>query len=150
MEPLIIIIVPGVVGGILVALLMARLHARQDVATRQLEPPRPGLINMARIPISGVGGLGMVAMAATVAIFVPRIRLTMAIALVLGAAMAAAMIVRRRRSGPLPSSSDHSGAHSFLPIDPEPDAPSARDRDSNRSSTVMAPVPAAVALGNRR
>ena len=53
-------------------------------------------------------------MAVTVAIFVPRIRLTMLIALVLGAAMSAVLIARRRK-GPLPSSSEHAGAHSLFP-----------------------------------
>ena len=118
MEPLLIVIVPGLLGGILVALLIARLARPSSVAvTERLAAPSPGLINMARIRVDGVGGLGMVAMAATVAIFVPRIRITMAIAAMLGAALAALLIARRSREGPLASSSHHAGAHAMLVID---------------------------------
>ena len=68
-----------------------------------LLPPSPHLINMAKIRVSGVGGLGMVAMSVVVAAFVPGIRLSMAIAFVLGIALAAALIALRRRKGPLVS-----------------------------------------------
>ena len=117
MEPLLIILVPGLLGGVFVALFVRRLRAPEDVPGRRLEAPKPGLINMARIRVNGVGGLGMVAMATTVALFVPRIRTTIFIALLLGIALAALMIAHRRRSGPLASSSHHPCAHSFLPID---------------------------------
>jgi hypothetical protein len=127
MEPLIIIVVPGLLGGILVALLI--LHVRrgpESAAPGRLEPPSPGLINMARIRINGIGGLGMVAMATTVAVFVPRIRATMTIALLLGAALAALLIAQRRRKGPLPSSSHHAGAHAMFVIDGEHEPASGR------------------------
>jgi hypothetical protein len=64
----------------------------------------------------------MVAMATTVAIFVPRIRVTIAIAMLLGAGLAWLLIARRRRQGPLPSSSRHSGAHAMLGIDTPEDS----------------------------
>jgi hypothetical protein len=120
MEPLLFIVVPGVLGGLLLALFLARVQGRADAPAlaKRLEPPSPGLINMARIRINGVGGLGMVAMASAVAAFVPRIRATMLLAFVLGVALAAALIARRR-NGPLPSSSEHAGAHSTM----FPDAP---------------------------
>lgn len=120
MEPFILIMVPGVLGGVLVALLIVRFSrpsARVSDDGR-LQPPSTNMINMASIRVSGLGGLGMVAMAVTVAIFVPRIRLTMAIALLLGGALAAALIAFRRRSGPLPSGT-HPGAHSMLPLEDE-------------------------------
>ena len=105
MEPLLIIIVPGVLGGIVLALLMSRLPAPQNRERQsQLEPPSTSMINMARIRIVGVGGLGMVAMAITVAIFVPRIRSSMILAFVLGVVLAMALIAVRRRKGPLSSS----------------------------------------------
>ena len=121
MDPLIMIVVPGLLGGVLVAVLLmhARAAARQEAGGR-LEPPSPSLINMAHIRVNGVGGLGMVAMAAAVAIFVPRIRATMILALCLGMAMAAALIALRRRREPLPSSSQHAGAHSMFINDPPP------------------------------
>jgi hypothetical protein len=117
MEPFLIIVVPGLLGGILLAFLFARLHSRPDASNdERLEPASTNLINMARIRVAGMGGLGMVAMSIVVAIFVPRIRLTMAIALVLGAALAGGLIALRRRLGPW-SDGQHPGAHSMLPND---------------------------------
>lgn len=121
MEPLLFIIVPGLLGGVLVALLLTRVR-RRTASPTPLQPPSPSLINIAHIPVEGLGGLGMVATAATVAIFVPRIRVTVAIALLLGVALATVLIAWRRRRGPLPSSSHHSGAHTML-IDDEPREP---------------------------
>ena len=119
MEPLIIIAVPGLLGGILLALVLIRVQLRPEAEARKpLQPPSTSMINMSRIRVDGLGGLGMVAMAATVAIFVPRIRLSIVIALILGIALAALLIARRRQRGPLPSSSDHSGAHSIFINDP--------------------------------
>ena len=115
MEPLLIILVPGLAGGLLLALFLAHHDPRPadpPAARRPLEPTSPGLINMAHIRVDGIGGLGMVAMASAVAIAVPWIRLSVALGLILGAATAAALIVRRRKTGPLPSSSRHGGAHS--------------------------------------
>ena len=114
MEPLFFIVVPGILGGILLAILLSRTHVpERPGAESALEPMSTSMINMARIRVSGVGGLGMVAMAVVVAIFVPRIRLTMVIALVLGSVMAAVMIARRRKEGAL--SHSEPGAHTFLP-----------------------------------
>jgi hypothetical protein len=122
MEPLLVIVVPGLLGGIVLALLFSRFRVDPDRASgdgHTLEPPSTNMINMARIRVSGVGGLGMVAMAVTVAIFVPKIRLTMAIALGLGAVMAAVLIALRRREGALPSSHDP-GAHSMFALELPP------------------------------
>ena len=117
MEPLLIILIPGIAGGLLVAFFLVYRPARPAVSApvvrRTLPPTSPSLINMARIQIDGVGGLGMVAMALAVAISVPWIRLSVSVGFVLGAVVAAALITwRRRRSGPLTSSSRHGGAHS--------------------------------------
>jgi hypothetical protein len=116
MEPLLIILLPGILGGALMAFFLAHRPARPAgnvpvVVRRALPPPSPSLINIARIPVDGVGGLGMVLIALTVAISVPWIRLSVLVGLVLGAA-AAATLITWRRSGPLASSSRHGGAHS--------------------------------------
>jgi hypothetical protein len=58
----------------------------------------------------------MVAMAITVAIFVPRIRFSMAVAMLLGGVFAAALIAYRRRQGPLGSTTTP-GAHSMFPME---------------------------------
>lgn len=130
MEPVLLILAPGIAGGVLMALLFARLAARPDpgITAKRLEPPSPGMINMARIRIDGLGGFGMLAMAVVVAVFVPRIRATVALALVLGAGLAAALIAFRRSRGPLPSSSEHAGAHSTLFSDDGSAAPASRLR----------------------
>jgi len=144
MEPLLIIVIPGLLGGVAFALLFIRLGGGPHGALgdARLEPPSTNIINMASIRVAGVGGLGMVAMAIIVAIFVPRIRLTMAIALLLGAVMAAVLIALRRRQGPL-GSSNHPGAHSMLLIDMPPAAASGEPSPSSRGRTqALAVVPA--------
>jgi hypothetical protein len=75
------------------------------------------LINMARIRVDGFGGLGLFAMALAVAMFVPRIRVEMGIALILGVLLAAALILLRRRRGPLTSTNDHPGAHLMFDLE---------------------------------
>jgi hypothetical protein len=113
MEPLLIILIPGILGGALLAFLLTYRPLRPATAARRsLPPPSPGHINMAHIQIDGVGGLGMVAMALSVAISVPWIRLSVSLGLLLGIVVAAALIAWRRRLGPLESSSRHAGAHS--------------------------------------
>jgi hypothetical protein len=141
MEPLLIILLPGVLGGILLALLFSRLRTEvQPGADRErLEPPSIGMINMAHIRVNGLGGLGMVAMSIVVAIFVPRIRLTMVLALVLGTAMAALLIAWRRRGGPLPSGNDP-GAHSMLMLETPP-AATKGDSDAIRTRHDLAVLP---------
>jgi hypothetical protein len=118
MEPLLIILIPGLLGGIILAFLILHVRLRPDLPGRRhtLEPPSPGHINMAHIRVDGVGGLGMVAMATVVALFEPRIRFAMVIALVLGVALGAILIALRRR-GPLSSGSHDPGAHMMLPLD---------------------------------
>lgn len=134
MEPFLMIVVPGLLGGLVMALLFNRMHGRQDVGPREsrLEPPSTNLINMATIRVAGVGGLGLVAMATTLAIFMPVIRFAMLTALVLGVGMALVLIVRRRRFGPLPSGGQHPGAHSMFPIESASTADSDKPRSSSR------------------
>ena len=118
MEPLLIILVPGIFGGLVLALIIAgkRQRTPSTVVPRRLAPPSPALINMAHIQVEGVGGLGLVAVAVAVAISDPRIRLAMIVAAVLGAGLALVLIAMRRRTGALPSSSGPD-ARSTLRID---------------------------------
>ena len=144
MEPLLIIILPGILGGFCLALLISRMGPRQWGPSNyeHLEPPSTNMINMARIRVSGVGGLGMVAMSIVVAAFVPRIRLTMAIAFALGLALAVVMIALRRRRGPL-ASDNPPGAHMMLPLDPPKKNGS---KKPSASSSHCDELPAAVPL----
>ena len=141
MEPLLIMLVPGVLGGIILAALLAtkRINLPTGVGDRRLEPTSPSLINMAHIPVGGGGGLGIVAAVIAVALAEPRIRLPIAIAALLGAALAWALIVGRRRRGPLPSSGDDSGPHSTLGLGREQQP----DRRQVRSNGARNHLPAA-------
>lgn len=108
MEPLLIILIPGLLGGLVLSLLMAR-NRRTTPPTfvpRRLEAPSPSLINMSSIKVEGLGGLGMVAAVIAVAIADPRIRLAVIIAGVLGGGLALYLIASRRSSGGLHSGDD--------------------------------------------
>jgi len=120
MEPLAIVLIPGVFGGLFVAWLIAatRRGSSSTVVPRRLAAPTPALINMAHIQVEGVGGLGMVAAVIAVAIADPRIRLAILVAWVLGAALAIALIVMRRRTGALPSGGDGPDDRSTLHLHP--------------------------------
>lgn len=121
MEPLLIVLVPGVLGGLLLAMLLAVNRPRTPaiVVSRRLAPPSPSLINMANIRIEGLGGLGMVAAVVAVAVADPRIGLATIAAAVLGAGMALVLIAMRRRTGALPSGGDGPGDPLTLSIDGE-------------------------------
>ena len=116
MEPLLIVLVPGVLGGIILAALLAskRITLRPGGVDRRLAAPSPSLINMARIPVEGGGGLGIVAAVIAVALAEPRIRVVIGIAALLGGGFAWVLILLRRGRGPLVSGGDDSGPHSVL------------------------------------
>lgn len=132
MEPLLMVFVPALLGGIVLAFLIARIPVHGlPPRERPPDPPNAGVINIARIRIDGVGGLGIVAMAAAVAIVEPHIRVAMALALVLSVPLALALIVRRRRTGPFPSG-NQPGAHAMLPLDPAEVRRAPHDRSPGR------------------
>ena len=115
MEPLLLILIPGTLGGFALAFLIPRLRRRTRVVVpHELELPSPTLINMAHIRVEGVGGLGLVAAVLAVAAFDPRIRLAILGAAALGTVLAVALIALRRSTGALPSSTD--GPDSRLPL----------------------------------
>jgi hypothetical protein len=121
MEPLLIILVPGVLGGVVLALLIAghRKGTPPTFVPRRLAAPSPALINMSRIQVEGLGGLGMVAAVVVVAVSDPRIRLAIIMASVLGVGLALVLIAMRRRTGALWSSGDGPDEGSPLRIDGE-------------------------------
>lgn len=101
MDPVTMVLVPGLIGGALFALaffLLNRRDAHADAVAvpYRSEPLSTDIINASSIKVAGIGGLGLVAMAATVALNIPRIFETVTLGLVLGTVAAAIMIVRRR------------------------------------------------------
>ena len=122
MEPVLIILIPGLLGGIILAALIAtkRINLRTTGVDRELTPPSPSLINMAHIRVEGGGGLGIVAAVIAVALADSRIRVAVGIAALLGVVFAAILIARRRDHGPLTSGGDDSGPHSMLGLDRDP------------------------------
>ena len=102
-----LLVVPAAFGA---AVALAIRHFGQaPAASNRLDPDRftndrpSDVINMSRIRVAGIGGLGFVAMAAVVAFALPRVGDTVLLGLVGGAVAAALVIVHRRRSGPLSS-----------------------------------------------
>lgn len=134
MDPVTLIVVPGFLGGIVVALVVIRLRQRPHTGAvpadaYRVQPLSTDVINMAHIRVAGIGGLGLVAMAVCVALFVPRIRQSIALALVLGVLFALVLIMRRRTEGPMSSSGRSPGANTTLSID----APAAGEARRNAS-----------------
>ncbi len=121
MEPLFIVI-PGLLGGLVLALLIrsSRRAFPPSLVPTQLAPPSPSLINMARIPVEGVGGLGMLGAVVVVAITDSRIGLATMIALLLGGGLALALVAMRRRDGSMPSAGGGPEDRSLLHIAGEP------------------------------
>lgn len=122
MDPVTLVIVPGFLGGLVLALVVILSNRRDRRVSRVVIPyraerPSTDVINMASIKVAGVGGLGLVAMAAAVALDVPHIGQSVAVGLGLGAIMAVIMILRARRRGPMPTSGGRMGANTTLSID---------------------------------
>ncbi len=116
MLSLLVMVMLGVSGGLAVAVLIPvlRLGRRALVVPRRLAQPSPAIINMAHIPVDGVGGLGLVAAVVVVALWDPRIRIAMTGAAVLGAGLALGLSAIRRRAGTPPFDGDDPGDRSML------------------------------------
>lgn len=135
MDTVLIVAIPGIVGGLLIAWIAIRLGpARRANDLREAADGRPDtdvrrdflahdLINMSRVPVAGIGGLGLVAMSVFVAWMLPRVWQTVVFGVLAGAVLALALILYRRRTGVMPSSGHTPGAHTTLSID-NPVAPS--------------------------
>jgi hypothetical protein len=139
MEPLVMILVPGLIGGLVLAVLLAGRSqgTASTVVPRRLEAPSPALINIAHIKVEGVGGLGMVAAVVAVAIADPRIRLAMIMAAALGTGLALVLIAIRRSNGAMPSGGP--GARSTLHLDDDPRrTPSVSPRSTGSSRIPFA------------
>lgn len=138
MEPLLIVLIPGVLGGLVLALLIrTRRTFNPTFVSKPLEAPSPSLINMAHIPVEGVGGLGMVAAVVVVALTDSRIGLATLIALASGGGLAVLLVAMRRRTGSMPSAGggpeDRSLLHLGAGRRPHPAGSRAATRDAGSS-----------------
>jgi hypothetical protein len=139
MEPVTIVVVSGFLGGLVIALFVLwsnRVrHTGSTTDAFSREPLSSDVINIAHIRVAGIGGLGLVAMALNVAIFIPRIGIPIGLGLVLGAVFAGVLILRRRRQGPMPSSGRQAGANTTLSIDTAPLPVDAQLHDPSKGPT---------------
>ena len=115
------VVVLGVLGGLVLAAIVVFLGRRHQeapsvIVASQL-PLTTDVINMGQIRVAGIGGLGLVAMAAAVALDVPRIGQSIAVGFGFGLMGAVVVIAWRRRTAPLPSSGRSMGANTVLSID---------------------------------
>ena len=99
-DPVTAVVVPGILGGFVIAALIVLMSRRRHQVPTVVLPYRPlpistDVINMASIKVAGLGGLGLVAMSAAVALNVPRIFDSVVLGLTLGVGMALVLIVRR-------------------------------------------------------
>ncbi len=101
MDPVTLSMIPAFLGGVVIALVFHRLQRSHTIPPGidplAREPISTDVINMARIRVAGIGGLGLVAMAAVVAFFVPRIAQSMAVGLLAGVVFAVVLILARGR-----------------------------------------------------
>jgi len=139
MEPLLVILVPGLLGGLMLALIIAfrPIRTSSTVVPRRLDAPSPSLINMAHIRIEGLGGLGMVAAVVAVAIADSRIRAAIILAAAVGTVGALALILIRRRTGALPSSGGGPDDRSLLHLEARSGPAAAENADVRPSSMTL-------------
>ena len=101
METGLAMILPGVVGGLVLAGVLAWLNRTPSSTPKNrsaLEPISPDMINMAHIRVAGVGGLGMMAVSLVIAINLPEIGFALLVAAALGAIIGGGLILYRSRS----------------------------------------------------
>jgi len=95
-------LVVGAAFGAVAGYLVFRLRAAQGLGaslTAEREPAGAGAINIASIPVIGIGGLGLVAMAAWVAWMLPRVQDVLLLGLAGGMVGAAVALFWRRHRG---------------------------------------------------
>ncbi|HEX6975666.1 MAG TPA: hypothetical protein VF147_14775 [Vicinamibacterales bacterium] len=123
MEPFALVAILGLFGGLVIALVSVHFHGRSRSARDPFQNDAPtDVINMSRIRVAGIGGLGLVAMALVVSIAVPGIGVPFAAGAALGVVAAVLLIGLRHRDGGMRSSAARPGANTTLSID-APDTP---------------------------
>jgi len=119
------ILLYGVTGGALVALVLVRLHRRAkadlDDQLAHIEQVSLDVINFSNLQVVGFGGFALVVMCALVAIVLPAVGVSLATGAVIGTIFAVVLICRRRKNGPLSTSSHARGANTTFDLDEIPE-----------------------------
>jgi hypothetical protein len=141
-DPVTLLMALAFVGGLVVALLLALVHHHSSGVREPLprgdDAPLVDAINIAHIRVAGIVGLGFVVLALAVAVYIPSIGVSLATGAALGIVFAVVLIVRRRRTGPLPSSGGRPGANTMLSIDTDGSASDDQTKDPvNRRGTSL-------------
>lgn len=83
------------------------------------DQPRDVQINISSIPVAGIGGIGLIVMAAVIAVFFPLVRWVVMGGALCGVLLGAAIIVFRRGQRPDTSADPFDGMLS--PLKPKPE-----------------------------
>lgn len=115
------VLVWGPIGGLFVAVVLFRF-ARWFPATKsqlgeRYIPLSIDAINMAHLRVTGGAGLALVSVCASVAVYVPFIGIALAAGFGIGLIAAMVLIRKRRKTGPVSSSSQALGAAIMLRLD---------------------------------
>ena len=95
---LLLVLIGGGVGAAIMIVRGRRPHGAPLAVPDAFARSQPeGIINVSRIRVAGLGGLGMVAVAATMALTIPAIGLALGLGLVGGFLIAVALVPYRRR-----------------------------------------------------
>jgi hypothetical protein len=133
----------ALVAGAIALLFRTRLPGAQRYSSDPFasEVQSTDVINFARLRVAGLGGLGLVVVCLGIAIALPRIGQTMALAAIGGALVAFGVIRRRRERGPLDSSHAQPGARSVLvePDETPREAESLEPPDASRQRRAVVP-----------
>ena len=93
----VLIAVGGVIGGLVMIVVNRRPHQPPLTVPDAFARNQPeGILNVSRIRVAGLGGLGMVAVAAAMALTIPAIGVSLGLGLVGGFLIAVALIPYRR------------------------------------------------------
>jgi hypothetical protein len=107
-----------------------------DITSSAARFPEPPQINMSRIKVSGIGGLGMLGMAVVMAVALPEVRVFVVLSLIVGTLTGLALIRYRSTRGPWgPDDREHPLFDGHEGRAPGPDAP-ARPRIAGAASTL--------------
>ena len=132
-NPLVVVLY-GVIGGAIVALVLVRLHRRAkidlDNRLAHIEQISLDVVNFSNLQVVGFGGFALVVMCALVAVVLPLVGISLGIGCAAGTTIAVFLIARRSKDGPISSSSRAPGANTTFDLDEFADLKERReDRD---------------------